>query len=402
MIANNDIVPAVMFHSVGSEKDDWLFSYISEPLKLFRKKLELLKRKNYNFVFWEDLYQHMAGAKRLPQNSIMLTFDDGYLDNWVYVFPILQQLEAKATIFVNPEFVDPSETVRPQFTETDDSNMPEHGIAHLGFLNWSEMKAMEDSGLVDIQSHSLTHTWYFSSERLVDFVRLGEKRYPWLAWNSYPQKKPFYLIEDYSTLIPTGTPVYEHDKALICRRYLPSPAISEQMVEYVKNKGEMAFKSSNWRVDFSRKHDELVEKYKTDSRYETEDEYYSRIFSELKTSRKVIEDKLSKTVEYICWPGGGYNEVVLNAAKKAGYKAWTLSSRDLSEYRNRFSAIPSKIKRIHSFVRYRSKKDITLGYAIPYYFYSAIKTHKGSLFFRMINILLRYYGRVEYTFHRSR
>ena len=47
------------------------------------------------------------------------------------------------------------------------------------------------------------------------------------------------------------------------------------------NKGETVFNRPDWRGDFTKKHDELVEKYKTESRYESEDEYSSRIFFEL-------------------------------------------------------------------------------------------------------------------------
>ena len=44
--------------------------------------------------------------------DIVLTFDDGYLDNWVFAYPLLEKYNLRGTIFVNPEFVDPSLEIR--------------------------------------------------------------------------------------------------------------------------------------------------------------------------------------------------------------------------------------------------------------------------------------------------
>ena len=88
---------------------------------------------------------------------------------------------------------------------------------------------MERSGVVDIQSHALTHTWYFSGPVLIDFHRPGNNRYPWLAWNLRPDQKPFYMENDQSGLVPWGAPIYEYEKALICKRYFPPEEVAEEM-----------------------------------------------------------------------------------------------------------------------------------------------------------------------------
>ena len=90
------------------------------------------------------------------QNPLIITFDDGYLDNWLLVFPLLKKYKFKSTIFISPEFVD-----------------QKHGIRSInynpGFLSWDEMMLMEASGLIDIQSHTMTHTKYFVSEKIKAF-----------------------------------------------------------------------------------------------------------------------------------------------------------------------------------------------------------------------------------------
>ncbi len=381
MLANDEIIPVVMFHSVGLAETDWCFSHISEPLECFEEKIAHLARAGYQFLFWDDLYEHMSGRRKVSGKSVMLTFDDGYLDNWVFVYPLLRKYGAKGTIFVNPEFVDDSITARPTMEDVAAGKVPGSRLQTTGFLSWPEMRIMEASGLVDIQSHSLTHTWYYSGPEVKDFHRPGDNRYPWLAWNAKPEKKPYYMAEDQSGFIPAGTPVYAHEKALVCRRYFPPEGVLEEMADFVsKHGGADFFCKEGWKERLRGYHVSLMEKYGSEGRTETEEEYEQRIFFELIESRRRIEENLQKKVEYICWPGGGYRDIVLTLARRAGYKAWTLASRDQSSFRNYFGVGPEQVKRVGSFTRYQIPGGDPLGYAGSRYFISGIERHKGSLF----------------------
>ena len=206
MAGNDTIVPVVMFHSVGLAGSDWVFSHISEPLDLFEAKIRILRRSGFRFLFWQDLFDHMSGKKKAPSKSIMLTFDDGYLDNWVYVYPILKKYDAKGTIFVNPEFVDPIAGQRPTIEDVWNNEAAESDLTARGFLSWDEMRAMENSGLIDIQSHALTHTWYFSGPQLDTFYTPWDNSHPWMAWNMRPDRKPFYMAEDQRRFVALGKP----------------------------------------------------------------------------------------------------------------------------------------------------------------------------------------------------
>lgn len=381
MLANDEIVPVVMFHSVGLAETEWCFSHISEPLERFEEKIAHLSRAGYQFLFWSDLYEHMSGRRKISGKSVMLTFDDGYLDNWVFVYPLLKKYGAKGTIFVNPEFVDESSTVRSTMDDVAAGKVSAASLKNTGFLSWAEMRIMEASGLVDIQSHSLTHTWYYSGPEVKDFHRPGDNRYPWLAWNTRPERKPYYMAEDQSGFVPPGTPVYAHEKALVCKRYFPPSGVMEKMVDFVRDHGGADFfLKEGWKVRLCQHHAELMEKYRSDGRTETEEEYEQRIFCELTESRRRIEEHLKKKVEYICWPGGGYQDIVLTLAKKAGYRAWTLASRDQSNFRNSFGAGPKQVKRVGSFTRYQIPGGVPLGYAGSLYFICGIERHRGSLF----------------------
>ena len=53
----------------------------------------------------------------------------------------------------------------------------------------------------------------------------------------------------------------------------------------------------------------------------------NRFNYELAESKRIIEEKLNKPVEFICWPGGGFNQSSVNVAEKANYKAMTANAK---------------------------------------------------------------------------
>ena len=305
-LPDNPVIPVVMFHSVGLHDSDWVYRHISEPLEIFEEKIIKLKQAGYHFIFWSDLYGYMAGKKQLPRRVIMLTFDDGYLDNWVLAYPILKKYGAKGTIFINPEFVDPSEELRNNLDDVWTKKNQYEDLLLPGFLNWSEMRTMEQSGVIDIQSHACSHTWYFCSDKIVDFHRPNIPRYPWLAWNTHPERKPYYMLENQEALVPYGYPIYQFEKSLICRRYFPPDIVINSLIDYVSNHGgKDFFKQNNFHKNLNIYHQDLLTRYKHKERLETESEYFDRIYHELTYSKNCIEEQLNKKVEYICWPGGG-------------------------------------------------------------------------------------------------
>lgn len=382
LTGKNAVIPVVMFHSVGIENTDWIYRHLSEPLALFEAKIALLCKKGFRFIFWHELYDYMAGTRKLPAPAIMLTFDDGYLDNWVYVYPILKKYDAKATIFINPEFVDPSTSPRPNLKRS--SAKTEQGDLPVGFLNWTEINKMVNSGLVDIQSHSLTHTWYYSKPALIDFHRPGCHKYPWLVWNHAPENKYRYMQEDISSLLPWGTPVFKYEKSLCCRKYFPPEEVIDGLVTYVHENGkENFFSDSNWNGKLNQIFEELMIRHKDKEYYETQEQYESRIFFELKESKHIIEERLNKPVDFLCFPGGGYNPTVLALAKKAGYKGWTLASKDESGFRNLPDTDPTQIKRIGAFSKYRFRGKI-YGAADEHYFLNVIKQHQGAFLYKWL------------------
>ncbi len=84
----------------------WNFSYLTCPYQVFDNQMRWLKMRGYTSITLLELFEYMKNNKKIPRKSIVLTFDDGYADNWVFAYPILKKYGYSATIYVNPEFAD--------------------------------------------------------------------------------------------------------------------------------------------------------------------------------------------------------------------------------------------------------------------------------------------------------
>ena len=345
---NKLAVPVIMYHTVGIPNKSWQWNYLTCPHELFESQLKRLKKKGFHTISLQQLYDYMNERIKLPKNPVVLTFDDGYLDNWVFAYPLLKKYGFKGTIYVNPEFVDPRSIIRKKIEDFWRGNAEINELETVGYISWNEMKEMEEEGVMDIQSHTMTHTWYPISNRIVDFRHPGDS-YTWLIWNNHPTKKPYLQIDD-EELADYGEPIYEHERAIGIRRFFPDENLKDHLIDYVKQKGgKDFFRSKNWRDKLF----EVMRKYKEENqlneRYETEEEYEERVYYELQKSKGIIEDKLNKEIKFLCWPGGAVTDKALKMASDIGYISST-AGKDIKHerkyLRNRYGEDASRINRI--------------------------------------------------------
>jgi peptidoglycan/xylan/chitin deacetylase (PgdA/CDA1 family) len=319
-------VPVLMYHSVAPEMKDWVFRYLSLDPVVFEDQISALARSGYVPVFLSELHDYVSGKRRLPPKSIVLTFDDGYVDNWVFAFPILRKYGFKATIFVSTDFIDRRDTIRRTLDDVWQGRCKYEDLTWRGFLCESEMKSMLSSDLIDIQAHGKTHTWQFISARILDFHHPGDA-YPWLAWNAAPERKYLYMEEDQSEIVPFGSPVYEHDKAIEARRYFPDPGVQRQLTHYVEQHGGTRFFTRpDWKDELMLLSSQIASQAPS-YRTETESERLTRLKEEIALSKQELEEVIGRRTDFMCWPGGAYDQTALEIAAEAGFIAWTAGSR---------------------------------------------------------------------------
>ncbi|MEL7598058.1 MAG: polysaccharide deacetylase family protein, partial [Clostridiaceae bacterium] len=95
-------VPVLMYHSIGYEKDN----PVRLPVENLEKQMKYLKDNNYTTLSLDELYDYFENNKPIPEKSIVLTFDDGYLDNYTKLYPVLKKYGLKGTIFVITKAID--------------------------------------------------------------------------------------------------------------------------------------------------------------------------------------------------------------------------------------------------------------------------------------------------------
>ena len=101
---------------------------------------KVIKEHGYTCVLSEELINYTNGGE-LAEKPIMITLDDGYLNNLTYVLPLLEKYDLKAVISVVGSYTD-------RFSEDTDHN------PNYSHFNFDDIKALIDSGRVEIGNHS--------------------------------------------------------------------------------------------------------------------------------------------------------------------------------------------------------------------------------------------------------
>lgn len=132
-------LPIIMYHSIL--KDKKLQNDYTIPPTLFENDLKYLTSNGYSTVTVEDLINYVYHGKDLPDRCIMLTFDDGYYNNYYYAFPLLKKYKCRAVI-------SPIASMTEKFTQTQDISVT------YGHISDDNIREMVNSGYVEIQNHS--------------------------------------------------------------------------------------------------------------------------------------------------------------------------------------------------------------------------------------------------------
>ena len=160
--ARLNYAPVLLYHSIGFQPDN---SLCISP-KVFENHIKSLIGAGYHVTSLRQLYEKIESKQTYSQRTAVLTFDDGYLDNWTYAYPILKKYKVPATIFIvtgrtkeypisyRPNLEDVWEG---KLTYTELQKITQRHSKHIPYLTWAELRVMKKSGLIDIQSHSHSH-----------------------------------------------------------------------------------------------------------------------------------------------------------------------------------------------------------------------------------------------------
>jgi peptidoglycan/xylan/chitin deacetylase (PgdA/CDA1 family) len=136
-------IPVLMYHRVVHEAPTNSHHGIWVTAHSFEQNLVSLKQRGYSAITFEQYQLFLNGDFALPQKPVMLTFDDGYEDNYSIAFPLLKKYGLSAVIFLV------AESSRP-------TNFWDHNEPQVPLLNHKQIGEMAAAG-IEFGSHTMTH-----------------------------------------------------------------------------------------------------------------------------------------------------------------------------------------------------------------------------------------------------
>jgi len=126
-----------MYHYISAPPDpaDRLRVDLSVSPEMFAAQMQWLAENNYHTITLTDLYYYLAIGEPLPENPILLTFDDGYVDQYTNALPILRKHNFVGTFFILSA---PADVASPRY------------------VTWEMITEMSAAGQ-DIETHGRDH-----------------------------------------------------------------------------------------------------------------------------------------------------------------------------------------------------------------------------------------------------
>lgn len=124
-------VPVLNYHQVEEKNGNPLTLWPDQ----FETQMAYLADEGYTTITIDEMMDALENGTPLPDKPVIITFDDGYADNYEYAYPILKKYGFKATIFLIYDFTN----------------------AYPNYLTWDQINEMKESGLIRFESHTMTH-----------------------------------------------------------------------------------------------------------------------------------------------------------------------------------------------------------------------------------------------------
>lgn len=154
-------IPVLMYHHVSPNP-----GLVTVAPSTFEIQMAHLSHNGYTTLTADQLFEFLQGKEQMPRKSLVITFDDGYLDNYVYAFPILKRFGLHGIIFAITGWIGNGPTRNHAGQGNKLPSCPDHrsckaaiasGNADDVMLRWSEIELMEASGAIEVHSHTHNH-----------------------------------------------------------------------------------------------------------------------------------------------------------------------------------------------------------------------------------------------------
>lgn len=151
-------VSVLMYHHINPHAGDT----VTVTPEVFAAQMEFLQVEGYKTLSADDLMEFIQGKSYLCEKAVVITFDDGWFDNYLYAVPVLKRSQFKATFFVITDRV----AAASKRDRLSLESIPDHetakkliqsGEAEQVVLDWDSIRELEGCGLFRFYSHTVTH-----------------------------------------------------------------------------------------------------------------------------------------------------------------------------------------------------------------------------------------------------
>ncbi len=185
-------IPVLMYHHVNSHKGDM----VTVTPDVFEGQMRYLREAGFKTLTIEELVSYISGETVLEQRAVVVTFDDGWLDNFIYAFPIMKRYNINASIFVVTDWVNNSKTGASLpltvYTHKESKLLINSGFTGEVSLSWDHIRTMQDTGLAEFYAHTRSHARCSNMSEKELLIELGESKVaienhlgkpcPYLCW----------------------------------------------------------------------------------------------------------------------------------------------------------------------------------------------------------------------------
>jgi peptidoglycan/xylan/chitin deacetylase (PgdA/CDA1 family) len=147
-----------MYHHINPHQGDM----VTVTPGVFEDQMKYIRDSGYRTLSIDEFVLYLSGSLTVEEKAVVVTFDDGWLDNYIYALPVIKKYHIKAAIFVVTDRVErASEGVTalslPIPTHGESKELIKRGKEEQVTLTWGLMHEMAETGLVEFYSHTRSH-----------------------------------------------------------------------------------------------------------------------------------------------------------------------------------------------------------------------------------------------------
>ena len=282
----------------------------SDPAVL-ESRLAYLADNGYRTVTTEVIVRFVVEGVYPGPRTVALCFDDCWATLWTVAGPLLRRYGMSAIGFAIPGRVTDAAGVRPTIDEHPESTVAADRSG-VPFATWPELRSLQASGLVDIQSHTCSHSSIFAGPQIVDFVT------PEFAQRTILDRPCASAGHEGQWLTPhdLGAPLHvQRSRMSDALRFLEDGVARERCMRHVAESGGSAFfERPRWRAELA------AIAAGGRGRFETAVDRAREILVELCEGRSLLEARLGTPVRHVCLPWGVAGRETHRALARTGHQ----------------------------------------------------------------------------------